>query len=278
MKDHVENMSTDLGDLLKLYSFESVHNTPDETAIADWICKKLDSIGVKDYKRVGNNIYRLSHKEIILSAHLDQVKTNGKAVKFYLQDDKIVAYNNKWERTSLGADDKNGIWIILQALEAGKEIDFIISEGEECGCVGITALEDLGVLDAIDPSSFCLVLDRRGYQEILKGGSTDVYCATLAQDLCNFLGGPYNVGTGSISDTRVLCCYCESVNIATAYEGAHTSLETTNWQQLQELRDDILDVIDNFIHYSTDPNVYLKSYKTSKSSNYWGGKYYDYGY
>lgn len=263
-------------DLLKLYSFESVHNTPDETAIADWICKKLDSIGIKDYKRVGNNIYRLSHKEIILSAHLDQVKTNGKAVKFYLQDDKIVAYNSKWERTSLGADDKNGIWIILQALEVGKEIDFIISEGEECGCLGITALEDLGVLDSIDESSFCLVLDRRGYQEILKGGSTDVYCATLAQDLCNFLGGPYNVGTGSISDTRVLCCYCESVNIATAYEGAHTASETTNWQQLQELRDDVIDIIDNFIHYSTDPNVYLKPYKPTKT--YGGGYYHGYNY
>ena len=266
-------------DLLKLYSFESVHDTPDETAIADWICKWLDSHNIEGYQRVGNNIFKYSSSSLspmILSAHLDQIKTNGKAVKFYLQGDNIIAYNAKWQRTSLGADDKNGIWIILKALEAGKDINFFISAGEEVGCVGINKLETEGYLNDIDPySCICLVLDRKGYQEILKGGSADTYCSTLAQCLCNYLGKDYKVGTGSISDTRVLCKYCESVNMATAYDGAHTATESTNWKQLQELKDDVIDIIDNFVHYPTLPDVYIKQYDFK---TYKGGRYYDENY
>ena len=267
-------------DLLKLYSFESVHDTDDETAIADWICNWLDKHNVEGYQRVGNNIFKFSADAIspvILSAHLDQVKTNGKAVKFYLQGENIVAYNDKWERTSLGADDKNGVWIILKALEAGRDINFFISAGEECGCVGINRLDAEGYLEDIDPIfNICLVLDRKGYQEILKGGSTDTYCSTLAQSLCNYLGREYTVGTGSISDTRVLCQHCESVNMATAYTNAHSSTETTNWVQLQELKEDVIDIIDNFVHYPTPPAIYCKpTYTYTKSNKSTWSKYDD---
>ena len=109
---------TELGELLKLYSFESVYKSDDEKAIADWIENWLDMNDIDNFERMGNTIFRLGNPEMpILSAHLDQVKTNGKAVKFYMNDaEKIIAFNDKWERTSLGADDKNGVWIILQAL------------------------------------------------------------------------------------------------------------------------------------------------------------------
>lgn len=252
-------------DLLKLYSFESVHSTDDETAIADWICKWLDAHGVTDYTRSGNSIYRFDREAmVILSAHLDQVKTNGKAVKLYMSDDEIItAYNNKWQRTSLGADDKNGIWIILKAIEAGKKISFIISEGEEVGCVGINNLQTAGVLEnnIVAAYHICLVLDRRGNKDILNKGGGTTYCSTLAQSLCNFLGYSYEVTTGSISDTAVICKYCESVNMSVAYDKPHTANESTDFKRLKEIKDDVIDVIDNFVHYSTDPSIYSTVYK-----------------
>lgn len=252
-------------DLLKLYSFESVHSSDDETAIADWICKWLDAHNIKDYRRVDNTIYRFDKdSDIILSAHLDQVRTNGKAVKFYIdKDENILAYNDKWQRTSLGADDKNGVWIILKAIEHGKKFSFIISEGEEVGCIGIHKLDNSGVLadNIVSCYNYCIVLDRRGDSDILKGGAGTTYCSTLAQDLCNYIGAYYSVTTGSISDTAVLCKHCESVNMSVAYDKPHTSNETTNFRRLKEIKEDILDIIDNFIHYSTDPSVYTTSYK-----------------
>lgn len=260
-------------DLLKLYSFESVHNTPDETAIADWICSWLNRNGIKDYTRNGNNIYRLSNKnKPILSAHLDQVRTNGKAVKFYMNEwEMIVAFNSKWERTSLGADDKNGVWVILKTLEKIKDINFIISEGEESGCIGIHKLESESVLsDNINESQYCIVLDRKGYSDMLKSGSCNTFCSTLAQSLCNYLKQDFTVTTGSLSDTCTLCNFCESVNMSVAYSNPHTSTEMTDFKRLKEIKDMVIDVVQNFKHYSTPPSVY-KTSTTSYTYNY-GGK------
>lgn len=261
-------------DLLKLYSFESVHDSEGEKKIFDWICKWLNEHNIK-YSTEGCNIYHLTGENpVILSAHLDQVKTNGRAAHFRMVDNKtIVAYNEGWERTSLGADDKNGIWCILKTLEnCETPIDFVISAGEEVGCVGIERLEVTGALDVINENQICIVLDRKGTTDILKGGSCDTYCLTLAPCLKNYLGGDYKVTTGSISDTRVLCLYCESVNMSTAYFSPHTSTETTDFESLQLIQQNVMRIVTDFQHYPTPPVDYL-TYKTTKKNNStnWGG-------
>lgn len=264
-------------DLLRLYSFESVHKTDDEILIADFICGWLDNNGI-DYNRKGNNIFRIRAEKTvpILSAHLDQVKTNGRAEHFFLRDDTIHGYNCLYEHTSLGGDDKNGVWIILKCLEAGIDIDFVISAGEECGCVGIRELEEANVLDNIFPDRFCIVLDRRGNWDVLEGGSASTYCKTLAQDICNYLvakdpDNNYKVTTGSLSDTATLCMYCESVNMSVAYDSPHSASETTNWKQLQKILEDVKLLCTEFVHYSTDPTVYV--YKSKYNTyNFYSGK------
>lgn len=258
--------------LLKLYSFESVHNTPDEKALADWLEEWFVSHKI-EYTRDGDNFYRLNQfQEPILSAHLDQVKTNGKAEHFYLTPEKhIVAYNENWERTSLGGDDKNGVWIILKMLEKGLPINFIISAGEEVGCVGIHALDTSQVLDKIkELDTWCIVLDRRGGSDVLDSGSGSTYCKTLAQDICNYLGD-MSVTSGSVSDTATICEYCESVNMSVAYEKPHTADEHTDWIRLQCICDYVEQLCTDFVHYPTPPSVYIKKswsnyYKKGKSN------------
>lgn len=258
-------------DLLKMYSFESVHNTPDETALADWICKWLTTHQI-EYVREGNNIYNLKDiNKPILSAHLDQVRTNGRAVHFFLSKDRhIRGYNKDWQQTSLGGDDKNGIWIILKLLEEGLKFNFIISEGEEVGCVGIKALEPK-LKELIHPTQYCIVLDRRGTKDVLKGGGGDTYCSTLAQDLVNYMG-VMSVTTGSVSDTAHICQHCESVNMSVAYEAPHTEREHTDFTALSFIKDMVKEIIENFVHYSTAPSVYAKK-SYAKEFNY--EKYYN---
>ena len=273
--------------LLKLYSFESVHGSPDEVAIADYIESLLKDWQVP-YTRSDNNLYNLSQPDMpILSAHLDQVKTNGKAEHFVMTPDKhIIGYNKNWQRTSLGGDDKNGVWIILKMLEAGHIVNFIISEGEERGCIGIHALESEKVLDKIlELDTYCMVLDRRGDTDILKAGSATTFCSTLAQSLCNFLGNhKYEVGTGSLSDTCTICDYCESVNMSVAYFNPHTAKEYTDWNSLQVILNDVRDVIESFIHFPTPPEIYKSvstytskySKKGDKDEKDWWKSYYGY--
>lgn len=277
-------------ELLKLYSFESIHHTPDEKALADWIDEWLTAHKI-DYTRDGDNFYRLSQfQEPILSAHLDQVKTNGKAEHFVMTEEKhIIAYNNLWERTSLGGDDKNGVWIILKMLEKNLPINFIISAGEEVGCVGIHYLETQKVLDKIkDLDTFCIVLDRRGSKDVLESGGGTTYCKTLAQDICNYLND-MTVTTGSVSDTATICEYCESVNMSVAYEKPHTAEEHTDWTRLQDICSYVEMLCTDFAHYPTPPSVYTRksswSYYTNTSKkgkkdeeSYWSKYYQEYGY
>jgi hypothetical protein len=245
--------------LLKLYSFESVHNTPDEVAIADYIEGLLKDWGVP-YTRSGNCLYNLDQPDMpILSAHLDQVKTNGKAEHFVMTpENHIIGYNKNWQRTSLGGDDKNGVWIILKMLEAGFYTNFIISEGEESGCIGIHNLERKGVLDKITPlDTYCIVLDRKGNKDVLRSGSGTTFCSTLAQSLCNFWGNQkWEVGSGSISDTCTLCEYCESVNISVSYFNPHSATEYTDWNNLKDTLEDIKDMVESFVHFPTPPEIY----------------------
>ena len=267
-------------DLLKLYSYESVHKSEDETGICDWICKWLKTHNIK-HNRVGNTIYSLDDHGPILSAHLDQVRTNGKACHFYLTDNNhILAYNDKWQRTSLGADDKNGVWIILKLLEKGRKFSFIISEGEEVGCVGITKLDTSNVLSAISSEQFALVLDRKGNTDVLKSGGGTTFCSTLAQAISNYTGH-FKVTTGSISDTKVLCKHCESVNMSVAYFNPHSATEYTDWVALQKILYYVDDLVTDFVHYSTPPKEYApvvtasSNVKNYYSSRYYGGLYDD---
>lgn len=281
-------------DLLTLYSFYSVHGTDGETQICDWLVHRLEELGIKDIQRKGNTIWHFdSNNTVMLSAHLDQVATNGPAKHFYKMNDGIIkAYNESWDRTSLGADDKNGIWIILKALEEGWAFDFIISEGEEVGCVGINNIEE-HIKES--KATYCIVLDRKGNRDILKGGSADVYCEALASNLKNYWNSlsdknTYNVTTGSISDTRVICKYIESVNLSVNYEGAHTKHETTDWNALQQTLMNVIEAMGSFVHYPANPEDYckkeysytrytdddfdLESYESSWRRSYYGGKKY----
>lgn len=274
-------------DLLKLYTFYSVHGTDAEKHICDWIVERLKELGIEDINRDGNTIWRFSKgNQTLISAHLDQVATNGPAVHFYKSDKGIIkAYNCNWQRTSLGADDKNGIWCILKLLESGYDFDFIISEGEEVGCVGINKIEK-HIKDS--DAGIAIVLDRKSNTDILKGGSIDTYCDTLAGQLRNYLNSygdnNYTVTTGSISDTRVICKYIESVNMCVNYEGAHTKNEVTDWNALQKTVENLERVLDLFqdYYYPTDPKEYIKQeYSYTRSSfeddrdllDYYGGYY-----
>lgn len=268
-------------DLLKLYSIHSVSGTDGEKEICDWLCKRLEELKVT-FNRRDNTIFKLTGTtDVLLSAHLDQVKTEGKAEHFYLLDKRyIVGYNSSYKRTSLGADDKNGVWIILKLLEQGLDFDFIISESEEVGCKGIAKVE--ADLAQIAPEySFCIVLDRRGTKEILNRGSTGKYCEALAQNLKNFWGGAYSIGSGSISDTATICKYIESVNLSVAYEKAHTSMESTDYKALVSIKEDVAEAVTNFMHYPSPSYEYLSKDKgyTTTGNRYFNslshGGYYD---
>ena len=249
-------------DLKKLYKFESIHGTQAETDICDWLVERLTQLGSPPVRK-GNNLYSMDKESVpLISAHLDQVKTNGQVEYLIKQGNNILGFNKDFQRTSLGADDKNGIWIILKLLEMGYDINYVISEGEEVGCVGINKLRT-ELEQYKDNHLFCLVFDRKGYGEILEKGGQGNYCYTLARYLKNFSDHSgfkgWTIGSGSSSDTGIIRDYVESVNVATGYYLAHTANEYTDFNQLEEVLEWAEAVVNSFEY---DYPALVESYYT----------------
>lgn len=261
-------------DLLQLYQIYSVSETAGEKKIADWLQARIKELGV-EVVRIDNTLYHFEKgNKVMLSAHLDQVATNGPAKYLYQEEDSTIkAYNKNWQRTSLGADDKNGVWIILKMLEAGHKFDFIISECEEIGGYGIAKVEPL--LDT-STAEYCLVLDRKGNTDILNKGGATTYCESLAYNLKNFWQSGFSVVTGGMSDTQTICKYKESINMSVAYDHPHTANETTNFNRLQEIAKCVERVVaGEFVHYAAKPDDYkdTTTYKSYQRYSKWEDLY-----
>lgn len=254
-------------DLLKLYTYYSVGHTEGEKQICDYLQQWFTDNGTT-VERIGNTLIHMVSDELpLLSAHLDMVDTNGPAVHFYNNDGVITGYNEHYQQTSLGADDKNGVWIIMKAIEAGYEFNFVISECEECGGDGIYKVKDKLM------GSYAVVMDRRGNYDILESGSGTTYCKTLAWNLKNFWADGYEVTTGGMSDTQTICKKIESVNISVAYDHPHTAEEETDYDRLEEIKEDIFRMLDDFVHYPCKPEDYTTTYNYTKgrsnANSYW---------
>lgn len=228
-------------ELLTLYSKHSVHGEEWDviTYIRDWI----EDHGVGTEIIDGNLVVTNSKCNLWLSAHADQVFTNGKASHFLSDGDVISGYTDNFQRTSLGADDKNGIWIIMKMIESGRIPNIIISYGEEVGLLGIRDV--IGKIKFKD-DDYCIVLDRRGFGQVLSKGCGSTYAKNLGNKLIEFLGNGFYDATGTVSDANVISEYIETVNMSVGYYNAHTPREYTSFTELQWTLDSIKSVYDDF--------------------------------
>lgn len=256
--------------LLKdLIQFYSVYKTEDEKKIHNYIINFLKEENI-NYTTLDNNIMSFNYEDKpLLSAHLDIVNTNGPSKHIINYKNVLYGFTENYERTSLGGDDKCGVFIILSLLKMGYKFNFIISEGEEAGLIGIKKCEKI-ISEKIEELDipYAIVLDRRGFKEILDSGASGKYCDTLAKCLRNYIrlvtGETWSLRCGSSSDTNIIRRYVESVNISTAYYNAHSKFETINIEELEKLLNIMEMVLSDFVFYGGNFDEYQTVY-TPKS-------------
>lgn len=175
----------------------------------------------------------------------------------------------------LGADDKNGVWIILTLLSHVRRVsfkpwdsslpfNFIFSVGEE--------VASRSVLDAFQAMTegkqenypcFALVLDRKGSRDII--GAMNGYCSVEFEDALHRFSIEKNHGyrpeMGVFSDADVLSEYINCVNLSVGYERAHTKDECTFISALYRSRRFVWDIVLNAAKFSGLPK---KSPKRTK--------------
>lgn len=212
-----------------LYRLYFIHSpSGGEQGMSKFIQKCLKKhLKITDFEVLGNQIYRIRPDTPLLVAHMDQVQKKQSEKLFFNENREKV-----WSDQGIGADDKNGIWIILKLLEKFKDISFIFSDKEEVGGNIITVLNkiDKPILDTI---KYGIVFDRRNGTDIL--GELNSYCEKdLDSDIME-LGKKfgYKPVMGLWSDCDTISDYLPCVNLSCGYYESHTEKEYTKISELK---------------------------------------------
>lgn len=251
-----------------------------EEPLRRYIMAFLDNLNIP-YVNFNGNILGFNHPGMpLFGAHMDMVNTESYKLKgseaaldsnhvFTVDKDtniRLYRDSDKKCQTSLGADDKNGIWIIMMLLAQGRQINFAFFHSEEVGHIGsgqVASDKELG--EFIESCKYGIIIDRRNHWDII--GYDNKYCMGLDDRLSAFaksIGMEFKPARGSISDADSISPLIECVNLSCGYYEPHTSKEYTN---LNELWDTYLlceQMLDNFDYTSVSASR-MQDFKGCKS-------------
>ncbi len=166
-------------------------------------------------------------------AHLDQVQTLHSSDFKAIETEVIFGYSNKNRSfQGLGADDKNGIWVCLKALQECDCLKIAFFVQEEIGCIGSSQAD----LTFFDDCRFVLQADRKGHSDFITTIGWSPLCSEEFIKDCQIEKFGYKEATGMITDVGELKHQglpISVANISCGYYEPHTDQEFTVKADLQ---------------------------------------------
>ena len=245
-----------MNDLIKLYRIYNPSRSEGKMSLH--VQRHLDKLGIEYNVDGYGQVYKFRTGEPLICAHMDSVSsTRPKNIRIE-HGVRISGSNN------IGADDKNGIWILLRMLEQHPNLSFIFSTCEEAG----------GNIDELDLMSldvpYGLIFDRCGYGDII--GTYNEYCEDDLEDAISLVGDHYGYTPehGVFSDCDALSRHIPCVNLSCGYYAHHTEQEYTMLPELLNALNFGLALIDEL------PRI---DYKIPQKTSSWRHNYmYPYDY
>ena len=179
-------------------------------------------------------------------AHLDQVQNlHSKDFQAIDVNGKIFGFSlESMQQQGLGADDKNGIWIALRALESFPVMKVAFFWGEETGCQGSRICD----LKFFKDCRFAIQPDRRGGADLIN----DISGLSLMSEDFHEAIEPYmkrygfKDQYGLMTDVEQLVLRDAGIscfNVSCGYHNPHTDNEYTDWAELNNTKNFIFDII-----------------------------------
>lgn len=231
------NTTLDWRLLKKLYSIHSPSGKEDK--MIAFLVSYLKSLpGVKLGKDNFGNLYAVkgeSETYPCIVAHLDQVQRNHpRDFRAIETRDIIFGYSAKEHSIfGLGADDKNGIIICLEAIKKYDCMKVVFFREEETGCHGSSRAE----MKFFEDCRFVIQCDRRGNSDLITSiGCSDLCNEKFTQDIDPEKWG-YKEETGMISDVEALKergLSVSAINMSCGYYNPHTDEEITVKRDLEK--------------------------------------------
>lgn len=212
--------------LRKLYTTHSPSANEEEMAAV--VKDELTTMNLSFEEDKLLQIWHINKGKPLIVAHMDQVQKT-KCDKVMSFKNRLYGFSKKGKLSGLGADDKNGVFILLTMLKMFRDdLSFIFSTREEIG----GALRY--VLDEVDltHTPYALVFDRKGRDNII--GTANSYCCDDLETAIEVISGKlkYRAAEGIFSDCDDLSLEVPCVNLSCGYYNAHTEEEYTKLAEL----------------------------------------------
>lgn len=207
-----------------------------QTAMA----KTLDTYLKSKYKRVvhtKNYIYAIGDIPIALAAHMDTVFTRPASEIFYDRRKNVM-----WAAEGLGADDRAGIFAIIQIIRKGLRPHIIFTTDEEKGCLGADKLSQIAC--PFDDLRYVIQLDRRGADDCVFYDCNNTEFIKYVEQF------GFVEAIGSFTD---ICSICPAWKVA----GANLSIGYQHEHSTSEILyvGHMLNTIDKVCHMLNETNI-----------------------
>ena len=218
-----------------------------EEAIKRYVLEQLKDIDLRIEEDSFGNIFitkGVADSYPCETAHFDEVHfpTDKQII---VEGDAIYAVNQRGEMVGIGADDKNGLWIIIRLLQKRPILKVALFVQEETGCKGSKACS----LNFFTDVPYILAVDRKGETDVVTVGKDVVLCSNDMFPVSTLQKYGYECVVGGRTDVVALkergltipCC-----NIGCGYYNAHQCEEYTIFSHLQKALsfvDELIDVL-----------------------------------
>ncbi len=182
--------------------------------------------------------------KVMFTSHIDTVHRND-GYQTVLEHKGFLTLGSGGN--CLGADDASGVYIMLEMIKAEKEGVYIFHQGEECGGLGSTFIQE-NHPEFLQQFDMAIALDRKGEADVIThqwGGRccSDKFAWALANAL-NAQGSIFTpADTGIFTDTATYVMDIpECTNISVGYNFEHTTSEEVNFNFMERLIESMVQV------------------------------------
>lgn len=223
--------------LRRLYKISSKSGMEDR--IRSFVLEELADLPLKITADEIGNVFitkGITERYPCVAAHLDEIHAPSER-EVVVEGDRIFTVDRLWNRTGCGADDKNGLWAVMNLLRSEpvmKAALFVQEErsGEIAGCRGAKACN----LAFFDDVKYILECDRKGSSDVVSTGKGDIRLCDdfIPKELLAKYG--YKMVKGGKTDVVELKMRGLGIpvcNISCGYYDAHKNSEYTKFSELQ---------------------------------------------
>ncbi|CAG7579726.1 MAG: putative peptidase [uncultured marine phage] len=218
---------------------------------------------------------------VIFASHLDTVSgTYVDVTHTFTEDGKIVGTDGN---TTLGADDKAGVTIMLYMIEKNVPGLYYFFVGEEVGCIGSGKVSRETQIFNKENYDKVISFDRRGNTSVITHQSAMRCCSdSFANTLCDELNG---LGLSMETDDTGVCTDSiefmddipECTNLSVGYMDEHTGNETQDLDFLERMSEACSKIDWDNLPTERDPSVTEYKTRRSRSWSSWNNNYQRWG-